>query len=250
MKNQLDTMLKNWAAGKTKSDAELQSLARRIITEAAGVKHAECQTAISSAPFLGKFGYAGLGAVAGFLLCFFCLHAQPASTCGTERLVARSGLSDREIAKRTHLFGEVQRLFPDNLRWIAESGGEVGVGVESEKEIGDTKTTPVLVKLTAVSRVIGEKTWRPIWDASVVVRGQELVEIQPNKAGNNKLTLWVYPLADGKVAVDSNLALNTPASLNSSSTTVVGQNAPSEILYERKGDTEYKVLETVKVLKI
>lgn len=250
MKDELDTILQKWAAGKAKSEDSLRELTNRIILEVSRIEYEEYQNVSMVIPFFGKLGYAGLGAMVGILMCLFYLRVPLASVPATEQLVNASMLSDSEIAKKTRLFGEVERLFPDNLRWIAESDGDVGVGVETTEGAVKQQAVPVLVKLTALSRGVGEKNWRSVWATCVVVRGQELVEIRPNKLKENNLTLWVYPLADGKVAVDSNLALNSPVSLNSSMTAVVGQNIPSEVLYKRSGDVEYKVLQTVKVLSI
>lgn len=113
--------------------------------------------------------------------------------------------------------------------------------------IGASSTQSVTI---AVSRGIGETNWKQVWAACAIVQGQELVEISPNESGNSRLSLWVYPLADGKVAVDSTLALHTPEALNSTVTAVLGQNVPSELLYKQSGDAEYKVIQTVKVLSI
>ena len=85
-------------------------------------------------------------------------------------------------------------------------------------------------------------------DADADDLSQEVVEVVPNRKAGNRLALWVYPLADGKIAVDTSLSLDMPVRISSKTTAVVRQGQPSEFMSVRIGETEYRVFQTVETL--
>ncbi len=254
MNDKLNDFLTSWAAKKAPAQEHLDRLASRIRVEAvstrATARAAEYAVAMPVA-FWAKLGYAATGAVVAIAVLAGWLHVQipvaqqqaPASAPG--QLAA---IDQHRLGAETKLFSEVQRMFNDQLRWIAQSDGDMGIGVESELATAKGNPAPFLVHLVAVSRTEGESEWRQVWSADVILRGEDMVEVVPNGKKDNSLALWVYPLQDGKIAVDTSLALTSPFRLASRAGAVVQRGKPSEIAALRTGNTEYRVFQTVEEL--
>jgi hypothetical protein len=146
------------------------------------------------------------------------------------------------------LFSETTRLFPKQLRWIVQSNGDIGLGIESDRNVQVADTPAMLVRLMLVTRAAGAKTWKPAWTTDIVMRGEDWVDIQPNRTGLDRLTLWVYPLENGKVAVDTSVAIDQPLRVSARLDTVVALGEPTEVTTTRRGGNEYKLLQTVEPL--
>lgn len=253
MNDKLDNMLKEWAGKRAVSEMHLNELTRRITSEASRRRYV-CgleKTGPEVSPFWNKLAHAGLGAavtlvVALFYFQWFVSHRLPYPGNGEASSLA--AIPPRQIDSGRRLFSEMERLFSDRLRWIAESNGDMGIGVESLQGGLLEDSPPMLVRLMVISRKSGESAWRSVWNTDVLLRGEEVVEVVPNRESDNRLTLWVYPLADGKVAVDTSLSLEIPVRLSSRLNMVVQQGEPSEIMSLRIEEMEYRVFQTVTTL--
>lgn len=248
---EIDRQLRDWAQRHLASPAHLEGLARKATVKAAhqrslGVPIAEPALML----FWGKLGYALSGAIVAMVVLMLCVQH------GGSRARETTALSVAQLAKPTpaqmtvsrRLFAETTRLFPKQLRWMAQSNGDMGLGVENEGAGSVADTPPMLVRMVVVSRTAGESAWRPVWTTDVILRGEELVEISPNRNSSNKLTMWVYPLQNGKVAVDSAVDLDKPLKLSSRLNSVVTEGVPAEVATVRMGDTEYRLFQTVETL--
>jgi len=247
----VDSKLKNWAAGHQAPQAHLDALAARTVTEAARRRFVSVEPVRTGSQFLARLGYAATGAiVAGFVLVFGFQSGAPRMAggefCAASRLAAPT---PGQVSTIAHLYAETARLFPQRLRWIAQSNGDVGLGVEASEESWIADTPPMLVRLVVVSRTGKDAAWRPVWSTDVVVRGEDLAEIAPNRNSSNKLALWVYPLQNGKVAVDTVVELDKPLRLASRQSAVVTAGEPAQVATMRLGDTEYRLFQTVEPLK-
>ncbi len=246
MTDTLDNTLKTWADGHGATEEHLTSLTTRITTEAT---RAQYQAAETSTPILHRFGYAALGMAATLLIGILCLHSGILgySRDDTGQCLARISSDDANAIRS--LYAETDHMFAEKLRWIAESNGNMGIGVESVLGGQANDSVPLLVRLTVVSRAAGESEWKREWNADVLLRGQEVAEIAPNPNTPNKLTLWAYPLEDGRVAIDTGFSLVAPVELASHSSAVASEGAPLELLSMKTGDVEYRVFQTVQSLK-
>jgi hypothetical protein len=246
----LDDRLKEWAARHEASPSTLEKLASRVNVEAVRRRYAnDTMPASALRLFWGKLGYALTGAIVAGVVFVVLHHSQPQVGQGevvmAERLVAPTA---DQVSSIRHLFAETARLFPQRLRWIAQSNGDMGLGVEEGEQDWTSDTPPMLVRLVVVSRTGTESAWRPVWSSDVVLRGEDLAEITPNRNAANKLTLWVYPLQNGRVAVDTGVVLDKPMKFASRLNSVVKVGEPAEVGMVRRGDTEYRLFQTVEPL--
>lgn len=254
MNDKFNSLLTNWAAKKAPAQEHLDRLARGVSVAAATKRTAAHQAEYSNAPLLpfwSKLGYAATGAVVAVAVMAVCLRwqipteEQRSHASGIQGIAA---IDRNHLQAQTRLFSEVERMFNNQLRWIAQSDGDMGIGVESDLSGARENPAPYLVHLVAVSRTEGKGAWRQVWSADVILRGEDMVEVVPNGKKDNSLALWVYPLQDGKIAVDTSLALSSPFRLASRAGAVVQRGRPSEIAALRTGDTEYRVFQTVEKL--
>ncbi|MCX6997960.1 MAG: hypothetical protein NTV49_12960 [Kiritimatiellaeota bacterium] len=219
-------------------------MARTIGTEVVRQRYQQPVEAASAAGNLWrKLGYMALGSALTLLLALLFTRFKPASEPAAATTWAR--LTVQQIQAETRLFRELERLFPDNLRWVVQSNGDLGLGVVATANVELKHTPATLVRLVVVRRRMGDKSWQPAWNADVIVRDEELVEVTPNREKGNKLALWVYPLSDGALAVDTSLAFTVPANINSRVSTMMRHGHPAEIAALRSGDWECRVLQTV-----
>lgn len=251
MKNDPDAILARWAAARSATPEHLDTLTRRITNEARRRRLESVVGAYERQPvsLWGKLAYSGLGAAvtaAVFLLVLGWPNLSPKAVRDPDHGVDLAGISIMQLAANRQLFGEMQRLFSDGLRWVAQSDGDVGIGVEdAPRQNSSAKAVPMLVKVTVLSRKSGEQGWHQAWSADMLVHGQDLVEVVLDRRSDNKLTLWVYPLDDGKLAVDTSVSLQLPVPLVSRINAVVARGQPAEIATLHSGDTEYRVFQTV-----
>ena len=247
----IEERLKNWAAGHEATPGHLDGLAKQVTVNAARNRYLSPNGNASIwMPFLSKLGYVFTGAFVAGVVFFLCGHHSVSQTSDTaaDSLARLAKPTPDQMNSIRRIFAETTRLFPKQLRWMAQSNGDMGLGVEDESGSPVADTPPMLVRMVVVSRSDGESAWRPLWATDVVLRGEELVEISPNRNSANKLTMWVYPLQNGRVAVDTAVDLDKPLKLASRLNSVVKVGEPSEVATVRMGDTEYRLFQTIEPL--
>jgi hypothetical protein len=253
MNEDIDSKLRGWAARNEPPAEHLTALAARIAADGRRALLAGTDRSPQFVPVSvwGRLAYAGLGAALATAVLLLSLRGRPVPRSGHAAGADASALatiSARQAETGRKLFDEMERLFSSDLRWVVQSDGDVGIGVESLPGGPLRDAPPLLARLVVVSRRAGETAWTTIWKTDVLLRGEEVVEVVPNHAVDNRLVLWVYPLADGKLAVDTTLSLREPLQVSSRLNTVLPQGQPAEVFSFRSGDMEYRLFQTVEAL--
>lgn len=250
MADPLDELLTGWAERKTPPVDQLEGIQRAITNEVARerILATEEGPALGSFLFLHKLAYAGAGAaaMAAVLVVVLVFHGGKPVTNGDASRFAL--ISPEKIKASREIFNEMDRVFGERLRWVAETGSKVSMGVESAAVTAASDAKPAVIRLSVVSRLVGGKAWAQVWESDVLLRGEDAVEVKPDPAKANGMAFWVYPLADGKIAVDANISLTAPVGLCSRVSDVVESGKPSEVMSLRSGDREYRVYQTVQML--
>jgi len=246
----MNRLLCDWAERRRPCESHLRDLQSRIVNRVAGLPtrgRPDTDAGPVVVPFRIKLGYAALGAAAALVLSLGLPGwLQPAAGNGSARRLAT--ITHAERREENRLFTEMERLFDDRLRWIVESDGDVGLGVESIPGGTDDAAAPVLVRFVLAARQPGQSGWDRIWGMDLLLRGEEIARIAPNPSSGNRLTLWVYPMTDGQIVVDTDAALDAPVRLASRSSTVLKQGEPSELARLRVNDAEYRLYQTAVLL--
>lgn len=246
MKTQIDKILQEWSRQKTASPEHLSQLAGNISKKvsASGCSH----DSLPGRPLFHRLAYFAAGAAAMFfLLLAYESLLRPSSRNEGNNVAAYAGIDSADIEQGRKLLHEMERLFPKQLRWIAESNGNMALGVESIAN-GDDDAAPMLLRLTVVSRDLDGECWLPNWCADVLMRGEKMVEVRPAKKSENSLAFWVYPLVDGKLAVEGQVSLETPIRLASRINRVIGLGETIQVASLKDDAREYRVYQTVEML--
>jgi hypothetical protein len=253
MSDKLNDTLRAWSKQNAASSDHLEQLSQRIHADAvrqrADHRFEEAHTSVTVG-FWSRLGYAASGAAVALLTAFLYLRASTPAHIqdGSDRQVAIAAIPAAQIEKSTRLLQNMNELFGDGLRWVAESDGEVGLGVDRLPGGVTEDMKPMLVRLVVVSRTSEESGWAPIWNADIIMKGEDLIQVAPNKNADNRIALWVYPLSDGKISIDTDLELDVPLRLSSSRSMVVKQGEAREIMSITENGTEYKVFQSVSML--
>lgn len=246
MNDKLDDLLKQWANAGSAGAEHLHNLSRRISTEAS---HRRQPAVLVAQPAPGRLLYLGLGAAAALLIVFGSRlvsnrHATEVGN-GGESLATISAGEMQGIRK---LYGETERMFADQLRYISQSNGDIGMGVETIPGGAVEDARPVLARIVVVSRGPGESQWKRVWSSDVLLRGEELVEVEPNPGTDNRVALWVHTVSKGQVAVDTRLLLKIPVVVSSSASVIQSQGESESIAAFLRDGTEYRVYQAVRAL--
>ena len=249
--DKLDKLLKQWAAAHATSKEHGRKLADRIVDELTANGFPVLDPAVDSGvprPRRRKRAYAALGIAAALLIAATIAFLSrgpsvPNEVVDTASPVASIGPS--ELQARARLFHEMETLFADDLRWVADSDNEVRLSVRPVSGGPIARATPLLIRVLVVQRNSGEASWHELMKADVLTRSQELVEAVPDPKLDNRLLLWAYTLPDGKVAVDSNIRLTTPIRAYVDVTNVLTPGRPANVFSLKTEDAEYRIFQVV-----
>jgi hypothetical protein len=253
-KRSIDALLRQWADEQEPHKEQMDALRSRIAGKATMIIPASEAASRASAPpsASGRHIWRSLSsAVVGAVACLLVIVVinrigGSGGASSSSEHSDPSVISHCRIATGVKLFEEMDRLFNGNLRWVAESNGEMGIGVEEEREQLDTP--PALVRLTVMARSVGASEWREVWQSDVMVREQDLVEVSPGHSSDT-VSLWVFPLEDGNISIDTTVAINTPIQIQASESTVATPGMPIQVASVTEQGTEYRVYQTVVLLE-
>lgn len=130
----------------------------------------------------------------------------------SESIVAGSSMSaaNQQLDRRKALFVEMQRVFDQQVAWIAESPSDLQFEVDSNL-VGEQK--PLLcIRLTLSEPANAASEARTLWEMEVIVRSEQTVRIGDDPTAP-ELVLWPFMTEDGKVFVDTQINLSEPFGL-------------------------------------
>jgi hypothetical protein len=245
----LQDTLKTWAERQTPAEGRLDALRQRIHTRVAEERAHEWGH--SASDIRDRLSYSALGAVAALAIVaaiYWPFSGPDAAPLDDSRAVRWAEISPEALQEGRELYAEVDRLFVDRLRWVAQSNGDVLLGVDAAQGRVGEPSSPAVVKLVVLARGFGQPDWRRVWQTDVILRSEEAVEVTTDQNAVDRVALWVYALADGRIAVDTDLVLSAPLKLASQHNAVVDPGVPMELVGIRQEGMEYRVLQTVAML--
>ncbi len=252
-KRSIDALLRQWADEQEPHKEQMDALCSRIAGKATMITPASEAASQASAPpsASGRHIWRSLrSAVVGAVACLLVIVAidrigGSGGASSSSEHSDPSVISHCRIATGVKLFEEMNRLFNGNLRWVAESNGDMGIGMGEDREHLDSP--PALVRLTMLARQAGTAEWSKVWQSDVMVREQDLVEVSPGHSSDT-ISLWVFPLEDGQISIDTTVALNTPIRIRDQQSTVSTPGMPIQVASLTENGKEYRVYQTVVLL--
>ncbi len=115
------------------------------------------------------------------------------------------------------VFEEMQRVFDQRLAWVAETGQDILMEVDSEES--DSQRPLMCIRLSLASKSNSESgaVGRKVWEMDVIVRSEQTVRIGTDES-TPQLVLWPFLTDDGKVLVETQFNLAAPDGVNHRST--------------------------------
>jgi hypothetical protein len=185
-------------------------------------------------------------ALAGAALAMLCLHIVRLPRQGTP--VQSGAPQDEAVAlvrsttpngETAEVFQETRRLFPSNLRWVADTNQQFLVDVAETTGSSSTRSSNGFahVSLVAVARTPG-KSWQVLWKTVVYTQGGEYATV-PVPGG--QATIWAHPADSSVVAVETQLSL-LGVSTTASRLLTAGDCAP--LIVQQTAEREFRVYQT------
>ena len=253
--DRLDKLLKQWAAAYATSEEHGRKLADRIVDELTAGGFPVLDPAVDGRvpiPRRRRLAYTALGIAAGLLIAVtiaFLSRRPPVPdevvSGGEDTSSPVASIAPSELQARARLFHEMETLFADDLRWVADSDSEVRLSVRPVSGGPTARATPLLIRVLVMQRKTGEAAWHKLMETDVLTRSQELVEMIPDPRLDNRLLLWAYALPDGKVAIDSSIRLSTPIRASVDVTNVLTPGKPANVFSLETEDAEYHIFQVV-----
>ncbi len=246
MKKTPDDLLREWATSRSADEEHIRKLTARIETAARRARN-QPKPRLAPARWLVAFATAGAAAVIAVMI------SRPGHLPDAPTHPPNDGLQAARIPEEgaragESLFCRLEELFNDQLRWVAESGDEVSLGVSPIAGGNLPGARPLMVRLVMLSKADSEDQWKLAWRRDVITRSQELIEIAADSLSPSSINLWMLPVENGRVAVETLLDIQKPFSADARVSALVDDGVPQEILSLSIGGTSYKVLQTVRLL--
>ncbi len=246
---ELYDLMQNWAANRATDEQQLERLRQKILQAAAGGH--DLPTAVRT-DYARKrqhtaFRYGVVAAAAAISLTTailwrpFADHPAPRQDfCELSASFSSDDLNDRAT-----LFREVERLFNDDLRWLASSDAGLQMGIQSVSVEANSGTGSMAIRTVVLQKSNGDSSWRKVWKMDVMTRGEEWVELPANQNLPNRLALWAYTLPDGKIIVETQIALEGRVPLKAGTSKVLAPGKPVQVFSLKTKDGECRVLQAV-----
>ena len=99
-------------------------------------------------------------------------------------------LNDAQIEQKRVLLAELDRLFDNRLAWAVETHDGLQLGLEENDAVDLQNAKPLAVRVVVVSRKIGQRDWRPIWEVDVMTRNEQVVRVTPDSDRQTQMAIW------------------------------------------------------------
>jgi hypothetical protein len=252
-RDDLDQLLRQWAVRHGAEGPDAQRLAQRVVDaldRPGGSDEVGVDAPRPGATLRTRLLWAVLGAAATLAVVSLWLGVLRRSPRHEEVAVEgpRIEILQPQIEANSRLFAETGRLFGPDLRWIAETDGEVELGLQPVAGTPLAASPVLWIRVLVVRRAVGGSSWQTLLTADVLTRNEQYVEARADHGGGGRLALWGYVLPDGNVAVDSRLRLTAPTRLSADVSSVFAPGKPVQILAVATDEGETRVFQVVTLL--
>lgn len=241
-RTKLDNLLRKWAADNSVTDKSLAVVTDRISSRirAESVPAPPCPD--KRFMYHKRYVFGGLAAAAMILLIglipglilFFNSDAR-----GIDAMVT---IQPADTYATSRVFAETQRVFDSGLQWLAESDGQVEIGLSDDSHHKSAYRQPLLLKVLLLQRRGVRGHGRILWKGKIVTGSEQLITVTPDTENpGNTLKLWMYSLNGAGIMVDFSLDFDTPAGIHASSANHVISRKPVRVLSTRRGDATYEM---------
>jgi hypothetical protein len=252
----LNNLLRQWHERNTSAEAELERLHRRI---SRSIENARFLDLPSEPPqrslrAIRAGWWFALGSAATVLLM---LGLRPSSQSPqpvtalhepSQALPPEVQFPASQLAEKARLLAGMEEAFNGRLAWVAEHGRQVELGLLPDTARLPRDARSLAVRLIVLARQGKDSAWRPIWQADAIARDEEIVDLTAESVGDGSLRVWMHPLPDGAIAVDTDLAVNGLLPVRSSFSGVQHSGTPQRVFSSQSEDAEFQIYQIVAAL--
>ncbi|MCK5802522.1 MAG: hypothetical protein KAI66_06800 [Lentisphaeria bacterium] len=250
MKNhELDDKLVEWSEARETDDASMSELTRRVIAATRQLPRPLEESCRRIRPGLDRCLWFVAGAAACLLLVAALSHekAPVADPSTSVSPIASTSAPPVDWEPIHRVYEEMARMFPDRVRWVADSGAQLDF--ELKERHGTSGTPPVGVHFLLLRRSVGETEWGAAWEGTILSDSEETVVCRAEDAVVRKLTLWTYLLPDGMIAVDVTLELH-PSKWTITSSLLANSGETKDIFRMKTSDMEFRLVQTATTIPV
>ena len=253
----LDRLLRGWAARHAADSGSLDRIQGAIWQAMEHDDTSPVAEATVAAPgrWQSRTWWPSIGAVAALLLAMVSVMLWPRQPETARRHPpqhsggVQAAITPDQLARDTKLFAELDRMFGQQLRWVAESDGKLELGIEPDAVAAPpANSKPVTIRFTVVKRGRSDRDWSVVWTVNLVARNEQLVQLQAARADSPSLMVWTYTLADGKIACDADLSLGGSQGWHLKASELQSAGDVRELTSAAEGGVEYRVYQAVQLL--
>ncbi len=252
----LNNLLRQWHERNTSAEAELEhsTAAFRGASRTPGFWTCPASRPNDRCGQSGRGGGLRLGSAATVLLM---LGLRPSSQSPqpvtalhepSQALPPEVQFPASQLAEKARLLAGMEEAFNGRLAWVAEHGRQVELGLLPDTARLPRDARSLAVRLIVLARQGKDSAWRPIWQADAIARDEEIVDLTAESVGDGSLRVWMHPLPDGAIAVDTDLAVNGLLPVRSSFSGVQHSGTPQRVFSSQSEDAEFQIYQIVAAL--
>ncbi|OGV70430.1 MAG: hypothetical protein A3K19_12720 [Lentisphaerae bacterium RIFOXYB12_FULL_65_16] len=249
----VDKHVREWAASRQPPEEHLAELADRVAQKVRDDRFLRVPSTPS--PAFGwhrvpRLAYLAAGIAAGILLAVPLMRSAFERTADVSWAAAsKASVTEPILLEKATLFGQYSDVFGGGVRWIAETDNDVRMGLATDHTSAEPGRV-VLVRVSVLRRGRAGGDWKAVWDTTVSTRSEESVTLNTDDGVGGRLRLWVYPLPDGNIAMDSELHLDQPTCLAAATSAVMVPGKPMRVLALQTDTAEYAVVQVASWLPL
>lgn len=164
-----------------------------------------------------------------------------------EAIVARARLDEVTRNQKGVLYGEMRALFPEQLKYIAESGDDVSVNLATQMASPSRTSTesPVLVRVVVASRELAGTSWEVHRTIDIMANASEVIDYQDTNADPCTIRFWALPLDSEHISLDLEMEIAGLSAEPVSASEVCRLGEAQSVLSGTRDGREFHVFQSV-----
>ncbi len=258
----LDHAIQEWSAAQEPDDASLELLHRQI----SAALHSEElphdpteQVSKTQSHWRGRLVWFGLGVAVALLLAFSVTRNRPANAPEIAEHPPRQAgdlppeftwLAKSQLANKSQLLAEMRQVFSDKVAWIAETGGQVRIGLAPDDGFSSSAARRLAIRLVVTRTGPDSPSAHPVWAVDIISLDEQLVQLSDEAGSGDSLRMWTYCLpGEDQIAVDANVLVPGTDARQTTYSSVQQIGVPQCVSTWQQQGATYQVFQTVAYLE-
>jgi hypothetical protein len=257
--DELDELMRDWAARQAAPDRKLDDLVHRIGERLTDMRESDDVVKARRQPPRRNLRWAVAGGAIASSLAVLIYVIRPFNSSVSpetnDALHANRGdadinipslIGDLELSEKARLARELQQEFPGRFAWLMENGDEMKLGLSEDESTRPSRF--VAVRYVIETQGPDDRVWKAIRTLDFITQSEETVQTSLASNHGASVAIWTYTMPDGMISVDSELVLSGPVPIHVSSNRLLSAGAPAEIWQSERDGVKYRVYQAAEIL--